>query len=471
MNITEEIIKEKIILFLKKYRISKESKILVAFSGGPDSSALLWILNDLKFLFGYSLEAVYINHGIRSDSDMLAETKKIKKISEQIEIQINIIEIEQGLIAEEAGSTGRSIEEIAREYRYSILEDEKIRLGATHIAMGHTLDDQSETLIMRFFQGSGIYGLTGIPEQRKEIIRPLLVFEKKDLTRYIENKDIPYVSDKTNFETLYLRNKVRLNLIPVISEIFPGYQKSLGQFSDKMELIKPVLDEYARPLDVKINKNREPYFSLKDYLAISDFRQLETLYKSWNSWINRPFDRLSFRFLRNALGNRVNNNSNTVLQSSFCKLVRVKESLIWKRVVVVSSEKSYLKAITKGNNKIYSGLLINLDENTMESKDAIWVDKKSVKQPLLVRNKVDGDSISLAEGVKPLKKLYQDWGVIAEDRWKIPVLEDRSGIIALLGKPFGYSNRIALKYKNSSPGNTKFVISAHYMEKMSERSE
>ena len=468
MNITEEIIKEKITLFLRKYEISEGSRILVAFSGGPDSSALLWILNDLSFSLGYDLEAVYINHGIRVFSDMQLEIKKINKISEQIKLSINIREIEQGLILEEAGLTGRSIEEIARDYRYSILANEKIRLGATHIAMGHTLDDQSETLIMRFFQGSGIHGLTGIPEKRNEIIRPLLAFEKKDLTAYIKNKKIPYVLDKTNFESVYLRNKVRLNLVPVISEIFPGYQKSLMQFSEKMELLKPVVEEFASALDVKINKNGEPYFSFKDYLAISDFRQLETLYKSWDIWEKRPYNRLSFRFLRNALGNKININSKIALQGSSCKLVREKEQLIWKRVVVVSSEKSYLKVMTKGNNRIYSGLSINLEENALKSKDTIWLDEDRVKKPLLIRNRVDGDSIRLVEGVKPLKKLYQDWGVITEDKWKIPVLEDRSEIIAVLGKPFGYSNRIAIKYKNYSSGNKKLVISAHYMENMCE---
>jgi len=471
MNITEEIIKERIILFLKEYGISDKSKILVAFSGGPDSSALLWLLKDLSFSFGYSLEAVYINHGIRSNLDMQVETEKIKSISKLVGFQIIIKTIENGLITEEAGVTGRSIEEIARKYRYSILEDEKERLEATHIAMGHTLNDQNETLIMRFFQGSGIYGLTGIAENRKNIIRPLLGFEKKYLIDYIENKNIPYVLDKTNFETMYLRNKIRLNLIPVISEIFPGYQKSLGQFSEKMEFIKPVLDKYAGALDIKINKNGEPFFLLKEYLDSSKFRQLETLYKSWNVWDKRPFDRVSYRFLRNALGEKVKNGSNIALQGSSCKLVREKESLIWKRVVVVSSEKSYLKVMIEGNNRIYSGLSINLDENAIESKDAIWLDKKRVKGSILVRNKVNGDRIHLVEGVKPLKKLYQDWGVVTEDRWKIPVLEDRSEIIAVLGKPFGYSNRIALKYKNCSSGNTKLVISANYMEKMSEQSE
>ncbi len=468
MNITEEIIKEKITRFLRKYEISEGSRILVAFSGGPDSSALLWILNDLRFSLGYALEAVYINHGIRVFHDMQLEIKKINKISKQIKLPIKIREIEQGLILEESGITGRSIEEIARDYRYSILRNEKVRLGATHIAMGHTLDDQSETLIMRFFQGSGIHGLTGISEKRDEIIRPLLTFEKKDLIAYIENKKIPYVLDKTNFESVYLRNKVRLNLVPVVSEIFPGYQKSLMQFSEKMGLLRPVVEEFASALDVKINKNGEPYFSFKDYLAISDFRQLETLYKSWDIWEKRPFNRLSFRFLRNALGNKISINSKIALQGSSCKLVREKEQLIWKRVVVVSSEKSYLKVMTKGNNKIYSCLSINLEENALKAKDTIWLDEDRVKKPLLIRNRVDGDSIRLAEGVKPLKKLYQDWGVITEDKWKIPVLEDRSEIIAVLGKPFGYSNRIAIKYKNYSSGNKKLVISAHYMENMCE---
>jgi len=468
MSITAELLKTKVINYLEKHNISEKSKILVAYSGGPDSGALMWLLDSIRENIGYSLYALYINHGIRSISEMTDEVIQIKKIAAKINILINFETIENGYIESEANRTGRSVEDLAREYRYLFLEKMKKKINATHIAMGHTFDDQIETLIMRFFQGSGIHGLSGIPEKRDAIIRPLLGIEKKDLKNYIKINGIPYVTDKTNLDTIYLRNKVRLKLIPLISEIFPGYKKSISTFSKKMDMIQANLKDNNRDLNVFLTEKGDSWFSGDDFIGMPDYYQVEIIYKSWDMWKNKPFDRLPYKFLSNAIGYNISNRSDILLDGYSSRLIRYKEMIIWKRVVVVSNKKSYLRVITVGEYELFKNLYLKVEENAELSKDTIWITRKELKYPVIVRSKIQGDCISLAGGLKSLKKLFNDWGVEPEERWKIPVLEDMTGIIAVMGKALGYSNRIALNYKNCKTNNHDLVFSAYYMENISE---
>ncbi|MCK5154446.1 MAG: tRNA lysidine(34) synthetase TilS [Spirochaetales bacterium] len=468
MSITVKTLELKVINYFKKYNISDKSIILIAYSGGPDSGALLWLLNSIQKEIGFSIHALYINHGIRSEQEMSDEILKIKRISEEINIKIDYENIENGLIKSESKQSGRSVEDLAREYRYSLLEKIKQKINATHIATGHTLDDQIETLIMRFFQGSGINGLGGIPEKRDYFIRPLMGIEKKELNEYIKINNISFVTDKTNFDPVYLRNKVRLNLIPVISEIFPGYKKSIGIFSEKMDMIRTILSENEKDLEVNMTKDGDSWFFRDDFIELPAYLQVEILYKSWDMWENKPFQRLPYRFLSSAVGYHSDNTSSILLDGYSCRLIKHKEMIIWKRVVVVSSKKSYLRVITVGEYKLFPGMYLNVEENTQLLEDTIWIKREKLKYPIIVRSKMPGDRIILAEGIKPLKKLFNDWGVVPEERWKIPVLEDRTGVIAVLGKPLGYSNRIALNYKNCLNNDTKLLISAYYMESISE---
>nr|MDA3938830.1 tRNA lysidine(34) synthetase TilS [Spirochaetia bacterium] len=196
--------------------------------------------------------------------------------------------------------------------------------------------------------------------------------------------------------------------------------------------------------------------------------QVEIIYKSWDLWENRPFNRLPYKFISNAIGYTHSNASNILLDGYNCRLIRDKERIIWKRVVVVSSKKSYLSLITVGESELFTGFYLKVEENTEFRKDMIWFSRNKLSFPVLVRSKISGDRIHLTEGIKTLKKLFNDWGVLPEDRWEIPVIEDRRGIIAVMGKPFGYSNRIALKYKNCSENSEKLLISVNYMEYISE---
>ncbi|MCF6336316.1 MAG: tRNA lysidine(34) synthetase TilS, partial [Spirochaetales bacterium] len=288
MSITEKTINNRVFDFLTQHGINKNSSILVAYSGGPDSGVLISILTDIREIMGYSLNAVYIDHGIRSRTEMIAEYNHIKK-NFKTEVTIHIKHIPSGKIALDSEKTGRSVEDLAREYRYRIFEELKKEIGASHVATGHTLDDQLETLIMRFFQGSGIHGLSGIPDVRESYIRPLLTVEKQEILEYLSINKISFVTDKTNLSNIYLRNKIRHKLIPVIRDVFPGYRSSLCSFSEKMDAVRAVLERTVPSLEIKVNKDGDSYFSYSDFVDQPLYRQIDTLYKSWNLWETKPF--------------------------------------------------------------------------------------------------------------------------------------------------------------------------------------
>ncbi len=461
MNITEKTIKARVIDFLRQNGINRESSLLAAYSGGPDSGVLLDILADIKEIMGYSLNAVYIDHGIRPQSEMIFECSHIEKYSKSFfPVSVHIRHIPPGKITHEASESGRSVEDLAREYRYRIIEDLKVELGASHVATGHTLDDQIETLIMRFFQGSGIHGLSGIPEVRDGFIRPLISVEKKEILKYLNNNKIPYVTDQTNLSTIYLRNKVRHTLLPVIKEVFPGYRRSLSSFAGKMEAVRSVLEKSVPPLDIRLDGNGDASFSYSEFSEQPVYRQVETIYQSWDLWKNRPCSRLSYKFVTEALKSFKHDPVKIVAGSSSSMLIRDKDRIFWKRVVVVSSKKSYLRVITIGDLTIYPGMVLRVQRKNELDKKFICIREDMVKKPLIVRKKNPGDRIHLSNGVKTLKKLYSEWGVIPEERWKIPVIEDRNGIIAVLGSPYGFSDRMAVKYKNNSSGSDNLIISA-----------
>ena len=104
------------------------------------------------------------------------------------------------------------MQEAARQLRYRIFDETSDEINANRIALGHTADDQAETVLMRLFRGSGPTGLSGIPPVRKNIIRPLIEIERKEIERFLDEEKIDYIVDSSNLKENYLRNKIRLSL-------------------------------------------------------------------------------------------------------------------------------------------------------------------------------------------------------------------------------------------------------------------
>lgn len=213
-------IEQRVIRYIEKEQLfSQNSKILVALSGGADSVALLRILHSL----GYECEAAHCNFHLRgkeSDRDEMF----VRQLCQQYNIPLHITDFDTTRYAEEKHI---SIEMAARELRYEWFEKKRIECHANRIAVAHHQDDSIETMLLNLIRGTGITGLLGIRPINGYIVRPLLCVSRKEIVCYLQSIGQKYVTDSTNLEDEYTRNKIRLHLLPLMQEINPGYQNSL----------------------------------------------------------------------------------------------------------------------------------------------------------------------------------------------------------------------------------------------------
>ncbi|NWF52808.1 MAG: tRNA lysidine(34) synthetase TilS [Nitrospirae bacterium] len=193
-------------------------RVLVALSGGPDSVFLLHTLNNFKKELKLSLHAIYIDHGLRPNETPI-EIEFCKKLCESLNLPFIAKSIDVKSFAKEKSM---NMQEAARELRYMALEETAFEIKADKIALGHTADDQAETLLMRLLRGAGPLGLSGIPPVRGMIIRPLIEVEREEINGYLQRESIDHIVDSSNLKREYIRNKIRLSLIPIMKEINPN---------------------------------------------------------------------------------------------------------------------------------------------------------------------------------------------------------------------------------------------------------
>ncbi|MBN1410603.1 MAG: tRNA lysidine(34) synthetase TilS, partial [Spirochaetales bacterium] len=215
--------------------------ILAAVSGGPDSTTMLHILAAIKKTLNFKLSAFYLDHGLRRKGKTDKEISFLSALTGSLEVGFHFIRIPYGSIKEQASLEKRSVEDIARTIRYQSLENIRREIGADYIALGHVREDNEETLVMRFFQGSGIRGLRGMPLMRGRYLRPLIDFSKNQILDFLKSRGLEYKTDASNKREIYLRNRIRMRLMPLLIKIFPGYERALSEFRFKTGLFTDYL--------------------------------------------------------------------------------------------------------------------------------------------------------------------------------------------------------------------------------------
>lgn len=184
-------------------------RVLVAVSGGPDSVALLHTLVLLAPAHALSLYVAHVHHGLRPDADR--DAAFVEELAARFDLPVSVerVTVPRG--------EGRSPEEAARIPRYRALERQAALVEASRIAVGHTADDQAETVLMRILQGAGPLGLAGIPPVRGRVIRPLLAASRRMVLAHLRAHDLPWIEDPTNRDPKFLRNRLRHDLLPLLA--------------------------------------------------------------------------------------------------------------------------------------------------------------------------------------------------------------------------------------------------------------
>ncbi|HEX2694990.1 MAG TPA: tRNA lysidine(34) synthetase TilS, partial [Acidobacteriota bacterium] len=220
--------------------IEPGDKVLVAFSGGQDSMALLELLLELRREMPIGIVVAHFNHKLRpgaGEDEAFAKAAARKRRLPVVTGSRNV-----RLYAKRRRL---NLEEAARELRYEFLRKAARRVGATKIATGHTLTDQAETVLMRIVRGTGLQGLGGIPACPDGcLIRPLLEIERAETEAYLRRRGIPFRTDETNLDRRILRNRIRLETLPAFARVDPAVVRHLGRLSalarDEEELLGKV---------------------------------------------------------------------------------------------------------------------------------------------------------------------------------------------------------------------------------------
>ena len=451
---------------LREFGLHEGSRLSLAYSGGPDSTALLHVLAELRKRMKLRLRALFVDHGIRSRCERAAEDALVIRTAYALEIPLICLYLPEGFIAGRAKKYGGT-EAAARGLRYRFFEECAVDEEDV-VLLAHTLDDQMETQIMRFFQGSGPAGLAGIPERRGPFLRPLLSVTKAELYRYLEEIGAKYSIDSSNRTGNFLRNRVRTELMPAARSVFPGMERALSELADKMRSQKTA----SGALDFIVEERGCVSFDADAFAAAPDTQRRDLLYRLWDHLNAEEPRRLPYRFLREffrSFDDMYNEREHGEVQKAGVRPLTeghgIRVELRGRRIfcrtnVVREQKKSYLTVIEEGAVEMGNETRIfvqcgTLDEAEADEPERIGLERVELERlelervgpessesaelysspdfgPCVLRSRRAGDSIRLTEGELKIKELMERLRIPSESRWCYPLVEDRRGILAVL---------------------------------------
>lgn len=253
---------------IKKYNlIETNDKLVLGVSGGPDSLSMLDILYKIKETkkINFNFVVAHLNHQIRKEAK--EDEEFVKKYCEKNNIEFFSKSID---VCKLANNNKISTEEAGRNARYQFFEELAKKVNANKIAIAHNKNDKIETIIMNELRGCGITGLRGIEPVRDKYIRPLIESERKEIEKYCKENNLNPRIDKTNFENIYTRNKIRNIVIPYIEKEFnPNFIKTMDRLSDLVkeqeEYIQKQVEKTYEEILVEEDKNNFIILDLKKF--------------------------------------------------------------------------------------------------------------------------------------------------------------------------------------------------------------
>ncbi|AUA30807.1 TPA: tRNA lysidine(34) synthetase TilS [Clostridioides difficile] len=433
---------DKVLSTINKHNlIQKGDKIVLGLSGGPDSVCLLHVLNRLKKDFNIEIYAAHLNHqirGIEAQKDALY----VSKLCEDMGIIFFVKSINVPKYCE---NEGLSLEEGARKLRYEMFYEIKDKIKANKIAIGHNLNDQAETVMMRIMRGTGLKGLKGIDYIRDNcIIRPILDVERNEIEEYCEAYNLNPRIDKTNLENIYTRNKIRLDLLPYMKDNFnSNVIESIVRMSNSLKSDNDYIEKEAEAKFREVSNIKEKGFveiNLDDFVCLHDAIKVRVLRNSIKHILGDTnfVDQRHIEDIMSLEDNSKVNKMLTLPRNIF--VYRKKDSIILTNEEIVNEEiEFYYNVPSNGFIKIKElKQIIETQVMSIDRYKSMKLDNSSkgfdfnkVKGGIVIRSRRQGDKIKLAMGSKKVKDLFIDLKIPREERCKIPIITDGEGIICV----------------------------------------
>lgn len=437
--------------------LSDASEVVVGFSGGADSTALLHFLYYYASNKGkkFKVSAVHINHNLRGQEALRDENFAINFCkSHGIELAIKQVNIKKISSERKIG-----LEEAGRLARYEIFENIAETKNAK-IATAHTLSDRCETMIMNLIRGSSLKGLCSIPPVRGNIIRPLIELTRGEIELYCKTENLKFIDDSSNFERDYTRNKIRLDIIPYIKSINPAFEKSV-----------------QRSLDILTSE--------ENYMENIASKELRSI-KSKNGYCCEKIKNLDFAVKMRVISKILKEDCHVNFQQKHINLVAGMIDKNLKGVSLPNNVEIYqrngyinffIKDLSKSTDWEYKikdfNLLTEIKTNIIikvlpfckyeksKSKKEYLIDWNKLPTECVIRNRRAGDRFFLSKRkvTKSLKKLFNELKIPESTRKNIPMIAFQNEIIwidqiGVSGKyiPDKNTKNIAIIHKESNNG-------------------
>ncbi|KIX22485.1 potassium ABC transporter ATPase [Flavobacterium sp. 316] len=395
-------------------------KLLLTVSGGIDSVVLVHLCKKIQLEIGVA----HCNFQLRD-----TESDEDELFVQELCTQYNIpIFIQKFSTSDYAVQRKLSTQLAARELRYNWFNEIIENNNYDYIVTAHHLDDQIETFLINLTRGTGLEGLTGIPEQNDKIIRPLLIFSRNEIENFANKNQIDWREDSSNASDKYLRNKIRHAVVPVLKQLNPSFltsfQETLNHLKQSVELVEDVTaimyERIVTQLDHKIQINIEELLKLKNYKSYLYQWLKEYGFTAWDDIYNLPHTQS---------GKQVFSNSYILLKDRNYLLLSPKEKEELKESFFINEN---LK-----NHKVPLNLsFCNISYISNSDNNIIFVDEDKLQFPLEIRKKKEGDSFypSGMNGKKKLSKYFKDekYSLLEkEEQW---LLVSNNEIVWVIGK-------------------------------------
>ena len=412
-----------------------DTPILLALSGGADSTALLHLLAERRQQEGFLLVAAHVDHGIRGD-EAKRDRDFCESLAKQYGIELCVLEADVPALAEERR---QGIEETAREVRYAFFAQLMQERSIPLLVTAHHADDQAETVLFRLCRGTSMAGLSGIapvrPFANGYLTRPLLQVSKREILAYCHQKGLEFVTDSTNGDTAYARNRIRAELIPVMEELFPGAVGRIGAMADSLREDEALLSSLADGL-IQSATAEDGGLLIEPMVAANPSLRRRVL----AAWVRMNTELDAERVHLEALEQLLisaDADTEVALHGGFCAVCEFGRLRVYSPSRMTAEPFCY-PFLQDGSFVLPSGITVSVKENAAPTK----VNKLSthsylnlnaisaiIKNSVFWRSKKDGDKILMGGMHRKLRRLYREAGIPPRWRDAIPLLCDEKGIL------------------------------------------
>ena len=429
-------------------------KIGAAVSGGADSISLLVSLSKIMPVHG-TLFVITINHNIRPAEESGGDAQYVKELCEKLEkesgkkICCTVVELPRGAVDAEAGKRGRGTEDAARSLRYEAFDNFICENQLDTLCLAHNRNDQLETILMRFLQGASFDSAGGIRMQRGPYVRPLLNTSRADIEDYLTGQGIAWRTDKTNLETDYLRNKIRLKLVPFLDENFQGWQTAALKGAEKNAEDADLMQSCLQNFPIHVEEDGIAWLPLEAFARAPDSLKYRILREACIRV--GETNRIPYSFLKDVISCQ---NASFTKRFGSIEIQRKNDQLFIKKYKENNTDFVFSDIIEESGTFTFPfGNLVVSNYRKQNGKayaDVMAEDvslAENIALPFCVRSARLGDTVLCADGSeKKVSDIFSDWHVAQEKRSLIPVIqllnEKSQRIKAVLGGFLGYKDWI-----------------------------